>query len=399
MSTKLRTGLDVWTDVLVAAVDRDPLARAKVAAHPGIDWPALWPRVIKLRPDAGPALRALRNGKLPEPEDDVSEDDGPPLTWRTLADIDDTPADELLLGMYEPDGPTLPYAGGGVGKGSTVAWSAGELISIGMRPLIYDAENRPKEWARRTSGLGVDRSRVVYLQPADLPTSLIGRPLWDVVPHLGAVARASGADIVFIDSILAAMNVGEEALKSDAGAPYRVVAALDSIGLPAVALGHTPKNSPEGDPFGSVAWVNAFRLTWLGTRAEGDGHRVRWTPRKRNERGNVPALLLSFQYDDGGRLCGVTKEDDERATRAWVTDALVSGPRTVEDMAEELAEMDDGPHGAAVARAKDRIRQTLGRMRRAGHVHKAGGRGAPWALGAGERVSRNDKRDGRERAA
>jgi hypothetical protein len=314
------------------------------------------------------------------------------LSWRTLADIDDTPPGELLLGMLEPDGPTLPYGAGGVGKGTTVAYWMRGLIARGMRPMVYDAENRPKEWARRTSGLGIDRSRIVYVQPADLPASHFGRPLWDIVPHLGTVARAAGADYLFIDSILAAMNVGEEALKSDAGAPYRVVAALDPLGIPSAALGHTPKGNPEGDPFGSVSWVNAFRLTHLGTRAEGDGHRVRWAPRKKNERGHIPALLLAFEYDARGILCGVRQEDDEATTRSWIVDALSVGPRSVEELADELAETDDGPHAAAVARAKDRLRQTLGRMRRAGLVHKSDKRGGPWALG-GEGVSRNGRRD------
>lgn len=166
---------------------------------------------------------------------------------------------------------------------------------------------------------------------------------------------------------------------------------MDELGIPSISLGHTPKNSPEGDPYGSVSWVNAMRLTWLGTRAEGQGHRVRWAPRKRNERGHIAAILLSFEYDERGRLCGVRREDDESSTRAWVTDALASGPRTVDALAEEMAETEDGPHAAAVARAKDRIRQTLGRMRHADLVHKTGGRGEPWALGG--KVSRNGKSD------
>jgi hypothetical protein len=314
------------------------------------------------------------------------------LTWRTLADIDDTPPGDLLQGMLEPDGPTLPYGTGGVGKGSTVAYLMRDQVDLGMRPMVYDAENRPREWARRTSGLGVDRSEIVYLQPAELPASLVGRPLWDIVPHLGAVARASGADYLFIDSILAAMNTAEESLKSDAGAPYRVVAALDALGIPCAAIGHTTKGSPEGDPFGSVSWVNAFRLTWLGTRAEGEGHRVRWVPRKRNERGAIPSMLLAFDYDERGRLCGVRQEDDEASTRAWIVNELAQGPRTVEQLAETMVEFDDGPHDAAVAKAKDRLRQILNRMRREKLAHKSANRGGPWALGE-QTASRNSERD------
>jgi hypothetical protein len=401
VSTAARTGLDVWQGVLVDAVDGDPLARAKVAAHPGIDWPALWPRILRLRPDAGPTLVALRNGKMPQrkgqpmPDVDAKEpDDGeaPAFTWRTGQDIDDSPPGELLLGMLEPDGPTLIYAAGGVGKGTTAAWVVAETRELGLRPLIYDAEGHPREWRRRLTGLGVPPEWWVYVQPQELPDHLLGRPLYDVVPHLGDVARAAGCGLLILDSIMAASNLTEEGLKSDARAPYRVVSALDETGLPSVSIGHPPKQSPTGEPYGSVAWTNAPRLTWLGTRAEGDGHRVRWQARKKNERGAIPGILLTFRYDELGRLCGAVREDDERATRAWIADILTEGPQTVEELAELMAESgDDGATEAAEARAKETIRRTLGRMRKAGLAHKTGGRGAPWALGG--KVSRNEKQD------
>jgi DNA-binding transcriptional ArsR family regulator len=138
--------------------------------------------------------------------------------------------------------------------------------------------------------------------------------------------------------------------------------------------------------------VNAFRLTWLASRAAGDGHRVRWTPRKRNERGPIPAVLLAFDYDERSRLCGVRQEDDEATTRHWLFDALANGPRTVEDLAEELADDDEtAPHDAALAKAKDRVRQALNRMKHAGLVHKIGRRNGTWAIGDG--VSRNGRGD------
>jgi hypothetical protein len=333
---------------------------------------------------------ALRAGAW---NDGQEREEAPPLTWRTLADIDDSPPGPLLFDMFEPDGPNLIYGAGGVGKGSTCAWVIQQCYEAGMRPLIYDAESHPREWRRRTAGLGVPPEAVVYLEPHELPRRYAGKPLNEVVPHLGAIATEAGCDILLVDSILAAANLSEEGLKSNAAAPYLYVAALNELGIPSISIGHTPKHASEGDPYGSVSWVNAMRLTWLGTQAEGDGHRVRWTPKKRNERGHIASVLLTFHYAEDGRLCGVTREDDETTTRRWIEDALADGPRTVEDLADELAELEDGP--TAAARAKDRLRQALGRLRRAGRVHKTGKRGAPWALGADPKVSRNGRRDGR----
>jgi hypothetical protein len=176
-----------------------------------------------------------------------------PNPWRTLADVPDDPLGDLMLGMLEPAGPTLGYGAPGVGKGTTGAWMIVEAQAAGLLPMIYDAERRPREWSRRVSGLGGDRSRVVYLGPEDLPTTHLGKPLWDVAQVIGYVAKAAGADLLLIDSIMPAIGLGEERLKSDAQAPFLYVAALDALGIPSLSFGHPPKGQPEGDPFGSFA--------------------------------------------------------------------------------------------------------------------------------------------------
>jgi hypothetical protein len=280
-----------------------------------------------------------------------------------LADISDDPIEELLLGMYEPAGPTLLCAPGGVGKGSTGAYHITQLLALGMKPMIYDAERRPREWARRVSGLGGDRSQVVYLEPSDLPKHLMGKPLWDVAPYLGQVILSAGADMLFVDSILPSVGVGEERLKSDAQVPYLYVAALDELAIPSASFAHPPKGQPDGDPFGSVSWVNAMRLTWGGTRAESTGHQVRWRPKKRNERGHIPGVLLTFDYGADGRLCNVIEEDDEESTREWILGALVGGPRTVAEMTDiEAEQSDDLLTDDAMRRNKARLAKAVGRM-------------------------------------
>jgi len=305
-------------------------------------------------------------------------------TWRTLAGIADGPPAPLLIGMLEPDGPNLLNASGGTGKGTTGAWMIRELLQLGLKPLIYDAERRPREWARRTSGLGVDRSRVVYLDPGDLPFHVLGQPLWEVAPYLGQVRKASGADVLIVDSIMPAVGVGEERLKSDAQVPYLYVSALDALGLPSVSFGHPPKGQPNGDPFGSVAWVNAMRLTWQGTPGEGEGHRVRWRPRKRNERGHIPGVLLTFSYDAEGRLSGAERADDDEATRDWLLSELRGGPRTIPSLAEALMDtQDEVPTPEHAKRVEDRLGHALRRMEREGCVEKPGsksGRALLWAV-------------------
>lgn len=302
--------------------------------------------------------------------------------YRTLADVSDDPPRPLLFGILEPDGPTLAYAAPGVGKGTTGAWMICEAQRAGMLPLVYDAERRPREWARRVSGLGGDRSHVVYLEPEDLPVAYRGKPLWESAPAIGSVVKAAGADLLIVDSIMPAVGLGEERLRSDAQVPYLWVAALDALGIPSLSFGHPPKGMPEGEPFGSFAWVAAMRLTWLGTRAEGDEHRVRWRPKKRNERGHIPGVLLTFSYGVDGRPCSADRADDDESTRDWILAALVGGPLGVRELAEAMLAEHDDPGPGEVERIKERIGRALYRMARDGWVEKRGkkGPGVQWAL-------------------
>jgi len=305
-----------------------------------------------------------------------------PPTWRTLADVDDSPPGPLLLDMLEPDGPTLAYGAPGTGKGTTGAWIVCETQRLGMMPCIFDAERRPREWARRVAGLGGDRSRVVYIEPTDLPRAYVGKPLWEAAEAIGAIIAAAGGDLLMVDSIMPAVGLGEDRLRSDAQVPFLWVAALDALGIPSLSFGHPPKGQPEGDPFGSFAWLAAMRLTWLGTKAEGDGHRIRWRPKKRNERGHIKGILLTVDYGDDGRPCGVTRADDDESTRDWILLALVHGPRGVSDMAEDMLAETDNPGTGEVDRIKERLGRTLQRMRHEGWVEKLGkgSRGATWSL-------------------
>lgn len=300
---------------------------------------------------------------------------------RTLADISDEPPGPLLFGMLE-DGPTLAYGPPGVGKGTTGAYLCVEALQAGLTPVIYDSERRPREWARRVSGLGGDRGRVVYIEPADLGPTLAGRPLWDVAPAIAERYRDAGGDFLIIDSILPAVGLSEERMRSDPSVPFMYVSALEDLGIRSLSFGHPPKGQPDGDPFGSFGWLAAMRLTWVGSLAEGDGHRIRWRPRKRNERGHIPGILLTINYAEDGRPCAIDRADDEESTRDRILAMVALGPRSAGDMAEELVDELESPSPGELERVKERLGKALRRMAREGWIERLGkpGRGATWAL-------------------
>jgi hypothetical protein len=281
-------------------------------------------------------------------------------------------------------GPNLFIAAPGVGKGTTGAWLICQALEAGMYPMVYDAERRPREWSRRVAGLGGERSEVVYVTPEDLPREKRGLPLWEAADALDMVASETGCNLLLVDSILPAVGIGEERLKSDAQAPFLYVQALDALGIPSVSFGHPPKGQPEGEAFGSMAWTAAMRMTWSGTKAEGDGHRIRWKPRKRNERGHIAGVLLTVEYGLDGRPCSVTAEDDDASTRDWLLYALKNGPRSASDLADEMAaEVEDHVTDDARSRIRERLGKALHRMSKEGTVElegKRGSRNARWVL-------------------
>ena len=339
-----------------------------------------------VRPDEATALRADRApmGVASSPESIGA----PPPTWRTLAEISDDPPGDLLLGMLDPDGRTLAYAAPGAGKGSTGAWLATELAHMGRRVAVYDSERRPREWSRRVSGLGGERTAITYFDPSDLGPSYAGVPIWDAIERIAYVLRETGSDVLMIDSVFTSLNLDERRLLNDPSVPFAYEAALSTLGMPVLSFAHPPKGQPEGEPFGSFAWVAAHRLTWLGVRLPGDEHQVRWRVRKANERGHVPGILLRFGYGDDSRLVSAIREDDDESTRDWILGALRDETKTVADLvALEFEELGDYAGTEATEKAKARLGKAIYRMNRDGWVTKAGkqGRAQKWALSSPRR--------------
>ena len=336
-----------------------------------------------VRPDEAAALRAERPPIGVAASSDPASAQAP--TWRTLADISDDPPRDLLLGMLDPDGATLAYAAPGAGKGSSGAWLATELSRIGRRVAVYDAERRPREWSRRVSGLGGERTAITYFDPSDLGPKYAGVPIWEAIERIAYVIRETASDVLIIDSVFTCLNLDERRLLADPSVPFAYEGALSRLGIPVLSFAHPPKGQPEGEPFGSFAWVAAHRLTWLGVRLPGDAHQLRWRVRKANERGHVPGILLRFEYGDDSRLVSAIREDDDESTRDWILEALRDGPKTVADLvALEFEELGDYPGTEATERAKARLGKAVYRMKREGSVSPAGkeGRAQKWALPA-----------------
>jgi len=307
----------------------------------------------------------------------------------TVADIDDSPLEPLLLGMLEPHHVTLLYGPGAVGKGLTMTYHIVGLLKMGMRPRIYDAEGHPREWRARLEGLGADISMVDYTDRYLLPPHLRGASLHEVAEYLPRLCQERGNDALFVDSVMAAMNSDAEGAKSDPNVAYNTVEALEQNGLTSELAHHTPSTTGVGmraKPYGSVAWQNAPRLAWSGTVLPTEvenQHRVRWESTKHSLRAYLPALVLPFDFSpNSGRPMRVTPEDEEVSTGEWLLNTLKkAGPHTIAQLvALKLKEDEDSDKERDGERLKDNFRHRLAGLKTKGHVERSRDTPPLWSL-------------------
>ncbi len=184
---------------------------------------------------------------------------------RLLSEISDAPPAPLLLswlgkgrGRLDPEGHTMLFGPGGVGKGSLASYWAVELTRAEYRVLLLDHEMHPTEWARRVSSLGGPEARENILH-----FSLRG-PLTDYAEDMRDIARDGGYTYAIVDS--AAVAAPGKAEDSDAADSYSV--AVNTLAIPVLTLAHLTKANDARYPFGSVFWHNLARLTWSLTPAQ-----------------------------------------------------------------------------------------------------------------------------------
>ena len=200
-----------------------------------------------------------------------------------LSEISTDPPAPLLLNRLDPEGHTILYGTGGVGKGVIAAWWIAEMVRAGHRVLVVDYENHPSEWARRVVGLGgPDRLiDVLHVAPLTAAWGSVRGPMWVQAPDLRELAQDWQATYLVIDSIVPAC-AGFDPMKPEAAALY--AGGLEYIGLPALSLAHVTKAEELTYPFGSAFWHHLARMTWSLKR---DGERAILQHRKHN---NYPAL-------------------------------------------------------------------------------------------------------------
>jgi hypothetical protein len=273
-----------------------------------------------------------------EKEPDTDEDPSRPIHA-----ISSDPPAPLLIERLDPEGHTILYGTGGVGKGALACRWTADLVHAGLRVLILDYEAHPEEWSRRIRSLAPDvhaGDGVRHMTPK--------RSLSHSTKSIRQTCDRHAIDYVVIDS--AVMACGSDPLKPEAAAEY--AAALIDLGRPALSLAHVTKVDDPRYPFGSVFWHNLARMTWSlsGTDSE-----TLLRHRKHNNYEGLGTLAVTYTWVDG-----VLREVWEKGYNATVLrralDALDDGGAM--SLEEILAAINDGEHKSVTRKT---LQQTLRR--------------------------------------
>jgi hypothetical protein len=272
--------------------------------------------------------------------DDNRDDPGPappratvrPLIATRLDAIADATPPPLLLGRLDPEGHTVLFGAGGIGKGTlTSSWIVG-LVRGGRRVLILDYENHPGEWRRRIGSLGdAETLRAVHhVSPGAAP--------WTALEEIKTVVADTGADYLIIDSIVTACW-GADVVDAPTAGHY--AAALAQLGLPVLSLGHNTKAGDTRYPFGSVFWHNLARLTWSMSK-ESAG--VLLACRKSNNYRRPGSHIVSTEWWDG-RILSVSEDDFAESLMDRALGVIADQPLSLSQIAEAIDEQrdDDAP--------------------------------------------------------
>jgi hypothetical protein len=274
---------------------------------------------------------------------EVDDEPAGDKSFLPLSAIDRSPPPPLVLDRIDPEGHSLLYGTGDVGKGTlTASWIARFVETDPSGVLILDYENHPGEWARRIGALLKDESddtRIWWAGP--LRPDWPGRgPIWGHVQRVRKIVENYDIGLVVVDSIVPACG-GGDALES--GTPGRYFGATQSFGVPVLSLAHVTKADDLRYPFGSVFWHNLCRVSWsLGRTA---GGRLELVNRKANNYEKQGRFEVSITWHDD-QLGEVWERPYSAALGELIDEALADGPLTVSQIAQwinDAGEDDEKP--------------------------------------------------------
>lgn len=289
-------------------------------------------------------------------------------------------ADQLVPPFLTPEGVTVLYGPGGVGKGYLAVYFSLQIVrASGKRVTIVDFENHPREWGRRAHAMEYsddEMEMVRYLSPFS--------PLWtaprgtfkEIVETLKTDLddEQFHADYLVIDSYSTA-TATEEGL-GGLKAAQEFFLALAQLARATLVIAHVAGGGEKwpAKPFGSVFVHNLARETWaverIGERSDEDSEDENRAPmalelrqRKANSGVRSRPQFLTFSFEEG--TVSVSREAPFANTLSDLVSEVLKRSKkslTVKDLCGALkADFDHPVSGEALRKTLERHRERFRR--------------------------------------
>jgi hypothetical protein len=235
---------------------------------------------------------------------------------RTLGDLPTgPPRPQLVPPFLTPEGVTIIYGPGGVGKGFVALHLTLQLVRRNMRVTLVDFETHPGEWGRRAVAMGftdADLLMVNYRAPFDTTDWMAPRgslaQIADVLrPDLDNPERR--ADYLVIDSYTTATSTGDA--MGGMAAAQEFFAGISKLGRPVLVIAHVAAGQEKfpPKPFGSIFVHNLARETWAAEQMGSDPDVAAMGPmaielrnRKANGQARQGPQFFTFTFADDGAI-------------------------------------------------------------------------------------------------
>lgn len=281
---------------LAAGPSRATLAKILDERCPGVPWRSLVD---------DSALEVADRFMAGEPESAV--------TWRASGQTDESWWVPGLI-RYGPGAVSLLFGRGGSGKsitalaltlaslrGASLGGSSGWVVRPLRGVLYLDWESDKATFDHRVTCLLRGEGLAADALPATLHHVQMTRPLAHSLPQVSAAIRRRNPEAIVIDSWVPACGFDA---RNDAEATSRTMAAIRTLGLPALGITHITNAAADGEsesrPFASVFNQNLPRSVIRVTGDRNGSHTtVTYTHTKVNDGPLLPPRTLTFTYSDG----------------------------------------------------------------------------------------------------
>ncbi|HQD36998.1 MAG TPA: primase C-terminal domain-containing protein, partial [Thermodesulfovibrio thiophilus] len=254
----------------------------------------------------------------------------------------------LVMPFVLKDSLNLIYGLGATGKSTFACYLATIMKAKGINVLYLDYENPTPKNIEDTISRIDERAHGILIKNCRAK-------LTHEVEQIYEVVRKENIQVVIVDSVVKSML--DDVFKPEAVSQY--TSALFQIPVTWLLLSHVAKNSPDGDPYGSVFFFNDARNIWFAKKvANGDSNIIQLIHRKSNYTKLFPSALFEIIHEEDRTIVRQKSIEDMSTITDMILVSLSEEPKTFAQLKKDLPSINANKLTTYLARLKKKNRVT-----------------------------------------